>query len=385
MTKTHKIILWIVVVIIVIILGNLILNKNNSVDESKKPVKIGANLALTGSLAFIGTAENNGLLLAVEDVNASGGINGHRLELITEDNGGDVTNAISGMQKLISADKIDLVITAFTHITQAVKSIVAQNNLPMLYISSLPDIASENSLFFRDYFDAVNLGNVLGKYMAKTDLKTFAYLGEQNDACFPYRDEVRRVLESAGKNVTIQEEYLSTATDLRTQLLKIKTKQVDGIYTCTWRKSDIFTNQLNELGMISVPVFQTIAPFLPNADTKEMRGLYEKNKTISTWYGFTLGSLNDSQKEFAKRYEAKFGTKLSSDAAFAYDDIMVISEALKSCVSTEGEIDNKCFSEEMLKTNHDGLSGKLSFDKDGISQREGILIQVNNGEWVEVK
>ena len=99
----------------------------------------------------------------------------------------------------------------------------------------------------------------------------------------------------------------------------------------------------------------------------------------------SANSLDDVQEVFAKRYKEKFGKVLPSDAAFAYDDVMVISKALKPCISDSGEIDNTCFIKEMLKTNYNGIAGNLSFDKDGVSQRDGILIKIKDGEWVEIK
>ena len=91
------------------------------------------------------------------------------------------------------------------------------------------------------------------------------------------------------------------------------------------------------------------------------------------------------QKAFGKRYTEKFNKPLSSDAAFAYDDIMVLAKALKSCADKDGSVDNTCFTKEMLKTDYSGIAGHLSFDKDGISQRDGILIKISDGQWVEVK
>ena len=380
----NKKVIWSVLVAIVLTIVAILFGQNKEVDQNKKPIKIGTSLALTGGLAYIGEAERNGLQMGVDDVNSNGGIKGHRLELVTEDNAGLAPSAASGVQKMVSSDNIDILVTAFTHITQAVKSIAIQADIPMVYISTLPDIAKENTLFFRDYFDSANLGKVIGNYINRSDIMTFAYLGEQGEACQPYRETVRDVLESEGKKIIIEEQYLGDATDLRSQLLKIKAANVGGIVTCTWRKSDIFMNQLNQLGMISIPTFQFNSPFLPNADTQEIRSLYAKNDTISTWYGLSVNSLNDKQKVFADRYFERFGKALPSDAAFAYDDIMIITKALEPCISEVGEVDNTCFTLEMLKTDYDGISGKLSFDENGISQREAILIKIVDGEWVQV-
>jgi branched-chain amino acid transport system substrate-binding protein len=380
----NKKIIWSAVIVIVLIIIAVFINQNKNIDQNKKPIKLGTSLALTGSLAYIGEAERNGLQMGVEDVNINGGVNGHKLELIAEDNAGLAASAVSGAQKLISSDKVSVLITAFTHITQAVKGLSTQAGIPMLYISAFPDIAKESPLFFRDYFDSANLGKVIANYIIKTDIKKVAYLGEQSDACFPYRDESKRILEANNIKVVIEEQFLGDATDLRAQLSKIKAAKVDGIVTCTWRKSDIFMNQLSQLGMLSVPTFQLNSPFLPNADTQAMRSLYVENKTISTWYGFSAGSLNDAQQKFAKRYMDKFGKTLPSDAAFAYDDIMVISKALKLCIDDSGKVDNACFTKELLKTDYNGVAGKLTFNADGISQREGILIKIVDGEWVQI-
>ncbi len=381
----NKKIIWSVVVIVVVLIIVSAFNQGKKLDESKKPIKIGSTLALTGTLAFIGEAERNGLQMGVEDVNANGGINGHKLELVVEDNAGLAPSAASGVQKMISLDKINVLVPAFTHITQAVKGMAVQANIPMLYISTLADIAKENALFFRDYFDSVNLGTIIGNYISKTDLKKIAYIGEQGDACKPYIEEVRKILTANNKVVVIEEQYLGDATDLRSQLSKIKAANVDGIFTCTWRKTDIFMTQLNQLGMISIPTFQFNSPFLPNGDTAAMRELFAKNGTISAWYGVSMGSLNDAQQAFADKYQKKFNAPLTSDAIFAYDDAMAISNALKPCTAENGDVDSTCFVKEMLKTNYEGVAGKLSFDKDGLSQRDGILIKIVDGQWVQVK
>lgn len=156
------------------------------------------------------------------------------------------------------------------------------------------------------------------------------------------------------------------------------------IFTCTWRKSDVFIKNLKELGMIDIKTFQTVAPFLPSADTLDMRRLYEENGSISTWYGFSEGSLNDDQKDFSNQFEEKYGSKPSSDSAFAYDDMILISKNIEKCFSDD-RLDNKCFSSNMIKSSQDGVSGKLSFNENGVSQRDGILIRIENGEWVSVR
>lgn len=70
--------------------------------------------------------ERDGLLLGVEEINARGGINGRRLELLAEDNLGDSKTALTSVNKLLTVDQVDVVFSAFTHITQAIKGLMAR-------------------------------------------------------------------------------------------------------------------------------------------------------------------------------------------------------------------------------------------------------------------
>jgi len=81
---------------------------------------------LTGRYAFIGEVERDGLLLGVEEINARGGINGRRLELLAEDNLGDSKTALTSVNKLLTVDQVDVVFSAFMHITQAIKGLMAR-------------------------------------------------------------------------------------------------------------------------------------------------------------------------------------------------------------------------------------------------------------------
>jgi ABC-type branched-subunit amino acid transport system substrate-binding protein len=261
---------------------------------------------------------------------------------------------------------------------------LASADVPMIYASTLASIAKDNELFFRDYFDTDSLGTGIAQKVAKEGHKRIGYIGEKSDSCAAYLLKVKEVFDGQGISIVSEQRFAADENDLKTYLLKIKDTRPDAIVTCSNRKSDIFMRQMNQIGMIGVQSFQTHAPFLPNGDTQEIRSLYEKNKSVSTWYGFAQGSLNEKQVAFKKRYEEKFKIKLVPDAAFAYDDVMVSATAMKECFS-DGGLNNRCFLENLAKTNSDGVSGRLKFNEFRSSERETILIQVVNGEWVQVR
>jgi branched-chain amino acid transport system substrate-binding protein len=375
--------IWSVIIIVLIIIV-VILGANNS-KKSANNIKIGATLALSGNLSYVGESEKNGLLMAIEDINNAGGIKGRMLELKTEDNQGLANSAVSGVNKLINVDKTDIIFSSFTHITQAVKDSVATAQKPMIYAAALAEIAESNDLFFRDYFDTKDIGKKIADQIIRDKHNKVVYFGQKNTSCDDYLKTTKEILTKNGRVVVSEYMFAPEDNDLKTTLTKIKDTNPDAIFTCSHTKSDILMRQMDQLGMLNIPSYQLMSPFLPNGDTSEIRSLYEKNKTVTSWYGFVYGSPTDKQKEFRDRYEKKFGVKLAADVTFAYDDVMAMSTVIEKCLDSNGKIDNLCFSENFKKINYDGVSGKLTFNEKGVSQRDTLLMQVKDGEWVEVK
>jgi branched-chain amino acid transport system substrate-binding protein len=372
------------IIIIALIATITAVSVNNS-KRSADTIKIGATLALSGNLSYIGESEKNGLLLAVEDINKAGGIKGRMLELKTEDNQGLANPAVSGVNKLINVDKVDILFSAFTHITQAVKDTAGNAKIPMVYASAFAEIAENNNLFFRDYFDTKDMGKTIANQMITDNHVKIAYFGQNNTACNEYLGTAKEIFNKEGKNLVAEYMFAPEDNDFKTTLTKIKNVNPDAIFTCSHTKSDILMRQMDQLDMINIQTYQLLAPFLPSGDTAEIRNLYERNKTVTGWFGFVYGSLTEKQKEFKDRYEERFGVKLAADVTFAYDDVIAMSGVLEKCLGADGKIDNACFTTNFTKINHDGISGKLSFNEKGVSQRDTLLMTIKGGEWVNVK
>ena len=217
------------------------------------PIKIGATLALSGKLAFIGKEERDGLLLAVEEVNEAGGVNGRTLELILEDNNGDTKAAVSGVTKLLAVDSVDVIFSAFTHVTQAIRDIIARREKTLIYASSLGSIAKSNRRFFRDYFDAGQSGRAIGTAVVAAAAKKVAYLGETNDACEEYERHFVEAVKIGQVEIVRRASYLPGESDFKALLLKVKHSKPDAIVFCTWRDTHIVMRQLDQLGMIGIP------------------------------------------------------------------------------------------------------------------------------------
>jgi len=378
-------IIGIIVVVLVVLVGKNLWNRSD-VPTEKAPIKIGASLAVSGSLASIGEEEKRGLEMGVAEVNANGGIDGRKLELIVEDNQGDAKVAVSSVQKLFNVDNVDVLVTAFTHITNAVKSLAIERGTPMIYVSSVPDMAKESRLFFKDYMDNRSNSNVLSERIVSLGFKEVKLLSEEGDSC-KVSDDFFLNKESKVK-VVARESFVSGTTDFKTPLLKLRDVYKGApLVVCAWRDEVRVMPQMKQLGMLSTQSYHQLAPFLAPAKTPEMYELFSEGKVVSSWYGFAENNkekASDAQKKFFADYETKYGTKATSDAAYTYDDTKAIAIAVGTCLEKNNAFSVDCFLEEFGKTNIDGASGSLTFDSDRSSKRRSILMEATKDGWKEL-
>ena len=380
MSNTAKWILGVAIVLLVIIGVVAFGSDTNQTSQNKEPIKIGGTFALSDTLAFLGKNERNGWKMAIDEINEDGGVNGRDLVLVAEDNQGKAKQAANSVSKLLNVDDVDIVFSAFTHITKAVKDVVTEAETPLLYHASLPDIAESSEYAFRDYFDNVDNGKKMAEHANNEGYESVAILGENNESC---KQMMTAVKENINADLTNEEYFNPDTSDFSTVLTKIRSNNPEAMVLCSFRHNQIIMPEMDQLEMLDIPTIQFAPQFLPVADTSEMRELYAENNTVGTWYGFAKGSPDQLAQEFINKYEKRFGSKPSPDAGFAYDDAYVVADALDGCAD-KSEIDNQCFIENMLKTDHQGVAGPLSFDDQGLSNRDVLLIEVVNGEWQEL-
>lgn len=357
---------------------------HRAIAEEPSTIIIGGNLSLSGKLAFYGEEQKNGLLLAIDDLNASGGIAGHEVKLILEDNNSEAKSAATAIQKLVNIDNADVIVSAFTHITGAIVNIISKNKRMLIYASTMPDFAKSNKMFFKDWMTVSTGSTQLLKALENEKKQNIAILTEVSDSCQEMENVIRVEAPQKGIKIVRREEFNPGETDFKPQLLRIKQKKPDAIFGCTWRDGYLFVKQLKELGMISIQTYQWTAPFLPVNDTSAARELYEENKTISNWYTWADNTSNTVRREFETKYFARFNKNPRPEAAYIYDDIIALAKAATNC-KPSSKIDLECLAKNYQTVSHYGAAGLLQFDNDRCSTREVPLIQVHHGAWVDYK
>ena len=138
--------------------------------------------------------------------------------------------------------------------------------------------------------------------------------------------------------------------------------------------------QMDELGLINIPSYHIVAPFL--ASSASVNEQFKKNKAVSTWYGFAEKTNNPEVLNFIERYKKAYGSSPTPDAVYSYDSVMLLYEALKSGAKTSEEVSEYLH----VINNYQGIANVIDFDENGrINDKPYLIKSVISGEFIELE
>ena len=222
-------------------------------------IKIGANFELTGAVAVYGQSGFNGVELAVEEINAAGGVNGKKLELVKYDTKSEVSEATNGATKLITENKVKALIgPATSGAGVAAQQIATDNKIPMISPSGTAEnVTVDNKGMVRKYIFRTPFidsfqGIAMGKF-ASTSLKAKTaaiYLDNSSDYAKGLAKYFEEEFVKSGGTVVTKEAYLQKDTDFKSTLTKMKASNPDVIYVPGYyQEVSMIIKQARELGM----------------------------------------------------------------------------------------------------------------------------------------
>ena len=344
----------------------------NPIDE--KVVKIGFNFEETGAVASYGTSEQKGAQLAVDEINAAGGIDGKQIEVVDKDNKSETAEAASVSTNLVTQSKVAAIVgPATSGATAAAVANATQAGVPLISPSATQDGLTKGQDFlfigtFQDSFQGQIISNyVSNKLNAK---KVVLYTDNSSD----YAKGIAKSFRDSFKGEIVADEtFVSGDTDFQAALTKIKDKDFDaivlpGYYT----EAGKIVNQARGMG-IDKPIIGgdgfNGAEFVQQATAERASNIY----FIS---GFsTTVDVSDKAKAFLEAYRAKYNEDPSTFAALAYDSVYLVANAAKGA-KTSVDIKNN-----PAKTqNFEGVTGQTSFDADHNTVKTAFMMTMNNGK-----
>ena len=345
------------------LLGLLLLSVGCTGGDSDEPYVIGAMDALTGIAESYGNPLLQAKLLAVEEINAAGGIDGRMLELIVEDSKCAAQDAIIAYNKLTDVDGVKIILGATcSGSTLGAAPLAEQEGVIMLSASATsPDIASAGDYIFRTAINDLQLGIDIGNTLRADGISTIATITESTDYAEGARSTSVARFEELGGSVVAAEGFSSDVIDFRSQLTKLINANPEAILLAAQGEAagGTIMKQARELGYEG-RIYSEIVPTAPEAlsiagDAATGLKAIIPNPDLTTTAG----------KDFLSNFRERYGAvaTLPWFQGSAYDDVYIAAECLKK---TGDDQDADGFRDCLNEITWSGAIGdNYSFDENG--------------------
>lgn len=344
--------------------------------QAQETIKIGVIQPLTGSVAYNGTTDVNGAKLALDEINAKGGVLNKKIELIIEDGQCKPANSVNAAEKLIQRDKVVALAGAFCSSSTLAVMPVAQNyKIPLVTgVSSAAPLTEKGNIWF---FRATETDALLAKSFAKIlvnqlKLKKVAYIGVNDDFGRGGVAEFEKQMTALGATTVMKEYFEHGTSDFYTLLTKLKASGADGAFVAAeTQDGSIFVKQKAELGL-QTKVFGVGS--WATADFMKLAGPASEGIYAAVPYASTMTT--PKNKAFVEAYTGRYKEAPGKYSAAGYNAINILADAIKRAGSTDAEK----LRVALTKTNYEGPNGHFEFDDKG--QASGftvVLVKLTKG------
>ncbi|MGA9778800.1 MAG: ABC transporter substrate-binding protein [Limisphaerales bacterium] len=345
-------------------------------------IKVGEFASLTGSEATFGQSSHAGTALAVDDINAAGGVLGKKIDLITEDDQSQAGQPATVVRKLISSDGVVAILgeVASSRSLEAAP-ICQENQIPMVSPASTnPKVTEAGDYIFRVCFIDPFQGTVMANFARKTlKLRTAAVLKESSsDYSVGLAKYFVAGFTADGGKIVAEENYSHGDKDFSAQLTAIKTDNPDGIFVPGYyTEVGLIALQARQLG-ITVPLF--------GGDGWESSSLVPiGGKALEGCFFSTHYSPQDTSpavQNFVKKFQAKYNEMPDAMAALGYDSAMILADAMKRAGTTDGA---KVRDALAATKDFAGVTGKITIDASRNASKPAVILTITNGQFKYVQ
>lgn len=349
----------------------------SSAPASGEALKLGVLAPLTGEVSVYGVAAKNGIELAIEEINKAGGILGSQIELMIEDEKGDVSEAVNGYNKLMSKGMVALLGDVTSKPTMAVAELAAADGLPMITATgtALP-ITTYGPNVFRTCFTDPFQGRIMAKFAAENlKAKNIAIIyNTSDDYSTGLVTAFEEMAASKGVNITIKEAYGADDKDFKSQLTKIASTKPDALFVPDYyTKVALIASQAREVGftgpMLGADGWDGVLGTLDDANKSVVNGSYISNH-------YSAQDTDEKVAGFVKAYTEKYGETPNAFAALGYDAAYMMTQA----ITTAGSTDAQAIVDAMKAIQFKGVTGNITFDENNNPIKDATILKLMDGE-----
>jgi len=345
-------------------------------------IRIGEFASLTGKEATYGQTVHKGTVLAVEEVNAAGGVLGRPLELLTEDDQSKPGEAATVVKKLISRDKVVALLGEITSGRTLEAAPICQTaRIPLISPgATAPEVTAKGDYIFRVCFIDSFQGTVMAKFARESlQIRRVAVLSSVSSAQSVGLAKFFRARFTAdGGTVVLEQKYGEGDKDFRAQLTAIRAAGVEGVFVPGYyAEAALIAKQARGLGL-TVPLLGIDgweSPELTAIGGAAVEGAY-----LSTHY--SPASRSPGVVAFHERYRRRWADDSNALSALGYDSVMVLVDALRRAGTTAGPRLRDALA--ATKT-FPGATGLITFDAQRNPTKSAVVLTVKDGRFVFVQ
>ena len=348
--------------------------------DGNAKITIGAISPFSGEGANYGKAARTAIDLAVDEINAQGGVHGKKLVVIYEDDKGTPKDAISAFQKLATVDKVPAILGPFySSNVLACAPVADQTKVVLITPTATSDnIRNAGQFVFRVCPSNDAQSRTIAEFAVKRlNLKTAFILYRNVDYGVTLRDAFEKAFKGLGGTVVGVEAVPAEATDVRAQLTKVKAVSPDFIFAAVhYPEGSAILRQGKELGIPAV-VIGTDGGYDPEL-------LRRAGDAADGSYWVTIGwgdeNSNPAVAKFKKAYRDRYGEDPGVYSGLFYDATQVLAKALSAAPETDGPGVQKA----IVTTTYEGPTGLTKFDSAHDVDKPFTLYKVQKGQFVPV-
>ncbi len=338
------------------------------------PVVLGLSGQLEGKYSDLGVQGRNGAMLAVEDVNARGGVDGRPLELLVRDDRNSPEGALRADAALADAGAV-AVIGHFTS-SQSLAAVPQADERGILLLSpttSTPRLSGKDDMFLRVMGSSSDWASALARYAARRGAREVLLLRDQDNAGYtvPYTEAFARTLAETGGRATILEFSSAARTDWDFVLGPLASGAHDALLVAASSRDTADLARHLRVAGLTQPLY--IASWALTSELLSLGGAAVEDIVSCEAYSDDIDT--PALRDFRMRYRDRFGYVPSFAAVYAYEAVSALARALER---TGGKA--RGLKRALLDSGPvDGLIGPFSFDRYGDALRPYSIVTIRNG------
>ena len=350
-------------------------------------IKIGAILAVTGPASFLGAPEAKTLEMLVEEINAKGGINGSKVELVIKDSGASPEKAISFAKQLIEEEKVFAIIGPSTSgETMAIKNLAEESKTLLLSCAAAEDIVKPVAkyVFKTPQMDRDAVIRIF-EQMKKMNISKIGVLSSNTGFGKAGKGQIEKLAPEYGIQILVSEVYDKAATDLTAEVTKVSAAKVQGIINWSIEPAQSICIKNARQVCSNVPVFQSHG--FGNIQYVKAAGVAADGVIFPAGRLLVAETLSDKNPQkavllsYKKAYEAKYKEDVSTFGGHAYDAFLILTKAIEKVGADKEKVRTAIETTKGLV----GTAGVFNFsaeDHNGLDKNAFEMLTVKNGKFV---